>query len=253
MTPAVQPSAQTLASSSLQDRIRLALEEDLRNGLLTPGMSIDEAALCTRFSASRTPVREALLLLVAKGLVDIRPRAGIYVRQLDSRELVAMMEGLAELEGVLARLAATRINATLRGQLMEALKATDACAQAEDQAGYVQANARLHDLIYEASGNAFIVEQTQLVRQRIAPYRLHMFEKPGRLARSQAEHEAVVQAICAGRGEAAAEAMREHISAGGKAFADLVLSAQPSAPQPIRRTARKKTGASFAAEAGPTR
>lgn len=212
------------APASLTDRVRAALEEDMRAGRLTPGMAIDERALAGRFGASRTPVREALLVLVAKGLVEIRPRAGIYVRQLGTREIVAMMEGLAELEGVLARLAAGRINAALQTALQQALATTEACSAQNDTAGYMAANTRLHELIYEASGNAFIVEQTRWVRQRIAPYRGPMFEKPGRLVRSQAEHAAVVRAICAGEGEAAAEAMRDHITAGGRALADIVLA-----------------------------
>ncbi len=212
------------APTSLTDQVRAALEEDLRTERLTPGMAINEGALATRFGASRTPVREALLVLVAKGLVEIRPRAGIYVRQLSTREIVAMMEGLAELEGVLARLAAGRINAALRSALQQALARTQACADTGDSAGYMAANAQLHELIYEASGNAFIVEQTRLVRQRIAPYRGPMFEKPGRLARSQAEHLDVVRAICSGDAEVAAEAMRNHITAGGRALADIVLT-----------------------------
>ena len=153
---------------------------------MQPGDAIDEPALCERFGASRTPVREALLLLVAKGLVEIVPRSGIYVRRLDARELVAMMEGLAELEGVLARLAATRIHAQLRERLQAALAHTAACAQAQDAQGYVQANMQLHELIYEASGNDFIVEQTRLLRLRITPYRGRMFEsRAGWRARSR--------------------------------------------------------------------
>ena len=235
-------SVKTPASSSLQDRIRLALEEDLRSGQLLPGMAINEPALCARFGASRTPVREALLLLAAKGLVDIRPRSGIYVRQLEARELVAMMEGLAELEGVLARLAAIRISAQLAARLDAALRCTAERARADDAEGYAQANAELHEIIYEASGNAFIVEQTRLVRLRITPYRGRMFEKPGRLARSQAEHEAVVGAIRAGHGEAAAEAMRTHISMGGRAFADMVLGTPSLAPEHPRPRTRRPQG-----------
>jgi len=56
-----------------------------------------------------------------------------------------------------------------------------------------------------------------------------MFEKPGRLARSQQEHATVVAAICAGQAEVAAEAMRQHICAGGSAFTDMVLGAPAQA------------------------
>lgn len=232
-------SVETLDTQSLQDRIRLALEEELRSGQLQPGMAISEQDLCARFAASRTPVREALLLLAAKGMVRILPRAGIYVAHLDARELMAMMEGLAELEGVLARLAANRINAEQQERLAAALAQTAACAQAEDPIAYEQANARLHEIIYQASGNAFIIDQTREVRLRIAPYRGQLFEKPGRLARSLAEHERVVEAILRGDSEAAAEAMRDHISAGGRAFTDMILRAPPVSNPYGRARSRK--------------
>ena len=58
----------------------------------------------------------------------------------------------------------------------------------------------------------------------MSPFRGKLFEKVGRLARSQAEHEAGVKAILANDADAAAEVMREHISIGCKVFADLVLS-----------------------------
>ncbi len=234
------PSGKTRsAASSLQDRIRLALEDDLYTGRLTPGMPIDEPALCTRFGASRTPVREALLLLAAKGLVSIVPRSGIFVRHLDARELVAMMEGLAELEGVLARLAAGRISPGLKKALAEALQQTAARAAADDADGYARANARLHEIIYEASGNAYIVDQTRQLRLRIAPYRGQLFEKPGRLVRSQAEHTAVVDAILHDDSAGAAEAMREHVLAGGKVFAELVLRSTGEPPGYTRRRDRR--------------
>ena len=230
------PSGKTRPlAPSLQDRIRLALEDDLHAGRLTPGMPIDEPALCARFCASRTPVREALLLLAAKGLVSIVPRSGIFVRQLEARELVAMMEGLAELEGVLARLAADRISPSQKKALAQALEQTAAHAAGDDSDGYARANAGLHNIIYEASGNAYIVDQTRHLRLRIAPYRGQLFEKPGRLERSQAEHAAVVDAILRGDSEGAAEAMREHVSAGGKVFAELVLRSAGAPPGYIRR------------------
>lgn len=229
----------TLGLQSMQDRIRLALEQDLRSGALLPGAPIDEQQLCERFQASRTPVREALLLLSAKGMVSIVPRAGIYVRQFEVRELIAMMEALAELEGVVARLAASRIAEPQITLLQQALKQTAGCAARADSGGYERGNVVLHDLIYQSCGNDYLVEQTREARLRVAPYRGKMFEKPERLLRSQAEHEAVVQAIIQGDSEGAAEAMRNHISAGGRAFADMVLGAPPLAPQQPRRRRRK--------------
>lgn len=214
----------TLDPASLQERIRARLEQQIQSGQLSPGMAIDEKALAASFHASRTPVREALLLLSAHGLVEIVPRAGIYVRKLRASELVAMMEALGELEGVLARLAARRIAPLQRQELQSALEGTARCARANDATGYQQANAALHEVIYLASGNPFIVEQARAVRLRIAAYRGKLFEKPGRLDASQREHARVVAAVLAGDADAAADAMRDHISIGGQVFADLVLA-----------------------------
>ena len=218
------PSVKTLGSVSLQDQIRSQLEQDIQEGRLMPGMSIDEKAIAASFNTSRTPVREALLLLSVYGLVDIIPRTGIYVHKLSASELVAMMEALGELEAVLARLAALRIGGAQREELLQALAGTAECALAQDATGYQKANAVLHEVIYRASGNPFIVEQAKTVRMRISAYRGRLFERPERLTASQAEHKKVVACILLGQADGAAEAMREHISVGGSVFADLVLT-----------------------------
>ena len=217
------------AAEGIPEQVRRHLEQQISDGRMRPGEAIDERALAQRFGSSRTPVREALLVLQDRGLVEIVPRSGIRVRKLGAGALVAMMEALGELEGVLARLAALRMDPQERVHLGEALRGTQQMADAGDSVGYEQANAALHEVIYRGSRNAFIVDQTRLVRLRISPYRGRLFEKPGRLQASQAEHRRVVDAILAGDSEMAAQAMRDHLSAGGQVFADLVLRAEAGA------------------------
>ncbi|WP_265305930.1 GntR family transcriptional regulator [Verminephrobacter eiseniae] len=104
--------------------------------------------MALRLDASRTPVREALLLLSVQGLVDVVPRTGIHVHKLRASELIAMMEeALDELEDVLTRLAARRIVASQRPMLQTALEGTARCAQANDIAGYEDANATRHEVM----------------------------------------------------------------------------------------------------------
>ena len=217
----------------------MALEEDINQGHLRPGEALKEQDLCERFQASRTPVREAILLLSARGMIDIVPRSGIYIKRLDARKIIEIMEGLAELEAVLARLAAQRVTPQQKQQMQACLGQLHQHAQAADSARYAQANAQLHELIYQASANAFIAEQTQHARLRIAPYRTQMFAKPERLLQSQREHEQIVQAIVSGEGDAAAQTMRLHISAGGQAFVEAVLRA-PSFETTPARSARSR-------------
>jgi DNA-binding GntR family transcriptional regulator len=219
---------------SMQDRIRLAIEQEILSGARAPGSLIDEKALAESFNASRTPVREALLLLASQALVRIVPRAGIYVHLPTAPELVALLEALGELEAALARLAARRATPDKCTALRDALKRSSACATANDRKGYQTANAALHELIYLGSSNPILVEQVRGVRKRLATFRQRGFDQPGRLLASDREHHLIVDAICAGDAMAAAQHMREHISVGGEALVELVLASVPAAAKPAR-------------------
>ena len=220
---------QTMSSNSarppsLQDQIRRRIEEDIKSGKLAPGSPIDEKGLATLFRSSRTPVREALLLLSMQGLVEIRPRSGILVKRPTASEQIALFEALAEFEAIIARLAAQRMRKNDHLELKKALEAGGRMAKVNDPDRYEKANATFHEVLYRASANPFIVEQIQAIRTRLAAFRLLGFDRPGRLLASHAEHQQLAKAVLDGDGEAAARAMRNHISNGGKGFADLVLS-----------------------------
>ena len=95
----------------VSDRIRQALEADIRNGVLLPGDAIDEQELAARHQVSRTPVREALLQLKVQGILDSQPRGGAVVARMDVQELLAIWELMAEMEGVCTRMACQRMTA----------------------------------------------------------------------------------------------------------------------------------------------
>jgi DNA-binding GntR family transcriptional regulator len=225
---------------SIQERIRTAIEAEILSGTRPPGSPIDEKALAASFSASRTPVREALMLLAAQGLVHIAPRSGIYVRRPSAAELAALLEALCEIESTLARLAARRVTPERASALRQALESASRCAAAHDTKGYAAANAALHEHIFEGSSNPVLVEHARGVRKRLAAFRLRGFDQPGRLEISNREHRLIVDAICRGDGEAAAATMREHISAGGEALVALLLASNalvPEASPPRRHSA----------------
>ncbi|CAM3738955.1 GntR family transcriptional regulator [Bordetella bronchialis] len=215
---------QSTAAVNTPERIRALIERDIADGVLPPGMPLDEKALAARFDVSRTPVREALLMLAARKLVAIVPRAGTFVYKPGPAELIALLEYLGELEGVSARLAALRMSAAQRDELGALHEKAMALAGDDDRPGYEACNLALHQLIYAGSGNAIVRDEINDARLRLSNFRRNVFDQPGRLKVSCAEHEAIVRAIRAGDGEAAAQAMRDHIIGKGKAFADLVLA-----------------------------
>ena len=76
-----------LKPNSLHSEVANQLRERIFNGELAPGMFLDEVALCERLSISRTPLREALKVLSAEGLLRHEPRRGCFVNEVTERDL----------------------------------------------------------------------------------------------------------------------------------------------------------------------
>src|SRR6476646_10247845 len=94
----------------LADRLRESIEEEIATGTLIPGSRLDEAELAKRFNVSRTPIREALNLLLGEGLVEMRPHRGAVVARVSAERLIEMFEVMAELEAMCVQLATRRMS-----------------------------------------------------------------------------------------------------------------------------------------------
>jgi DNA-binding GntR family transcriptional regulator len=194
------------------DRLRRALEDEILGGRLSPGTRLDETALAEQFGVSRTPVREALKQLASAGLIEIRPRQGAFVVELTMAEIFEIFELMAELEALCAGLAARRMSQEERARLIEAHRACERIAREEEPEAFYAANNAFHEIVYRGSHNRFVERETRALRNRIHPYRRFITYRPGRLARSIAEHAAILEAIVAGAEEPARRAMHQHLS-----------------------------------------
>lgn len=193
------------------DDVRLRLADDIVKGLLSPGVTLDESELAQRFSVSRTPVREAIRQLAASGLVEVRPHRSAVVARPSSAALRAMFEALEELEALCAGFAAERATREEIATLRAANQRLNVIVKKGDPSSYHDANEAFHRAVYEAAHNAYLAELTSTTRARIAPFSRAQFQLVGRLSRSHAEHEKIIEAIRAGDRDRAARAMRQHI------------------------------------------
>ena len=209
---------------NLSDRIRATLEAEITSGALGAGSRIDEQALMARFEVSRTPAREALLQLMSAGLVTSVPRQGAVVATLSVAEYVAMLEVLTELEGLAARLAARRMPAVQRRALKEAAAACREAAESGEADAYGRANKHFHEIIYDGSLNDVLARQLRAMRLRMRHPQGSLFDRPGRIRHSLAEHDALLHAILEGDEDGACRTMTEHISSGGNVYADAIAS-----------------------------
>jgi len=191
-------------------QIYKALAEQIINGEFAPGDKLEEKVLAGRFNASRTPVREALRELAAKGLVDLVPRRGGVVASIGLEELADLLEAEAELEALCARMAAQRMSMLEKKQLEQLHQDASALAEAGDESGYLEANTRFHDLICAGTRNTTLAQTVRRLRERLAPFRQTQSGVERRFEVSHHEHEAIVQAIVAGNADAAGAAMLNH-------------------------------------------
>lgn len=227
---------------SAVERVRSALEDEINSGARPPGEPLDETELMERFKVSRTPVRTAILQLASHGLITIVPRSGTYVARMSAQDLLSMLEVLAEMEAACAKLATRRMSVGDRQKLKTLHAEAKACAENDDAAAYERYNADLHGMIYAGSLNSYLTEQILSIRRRTKVYRRTVFQEPGRIATSYAEHGHVVDAIVAGNAEDAHRHMLAHISGSSKDFLELLarLPGGAVSEQSLPRTAGRR-------------
>lgn len=195
------------------ERVYAELRSAILCGELEPGERLRTAALAERLGTSRTPVREALVLLDGDGLVELEPRRGAIVRTFDPADLVDLYEVRALLEARAAQRAATRITPSD----LDALE--HACARAErvraDQPGGLDAlialNEEFHRIVIAAAGSPRLTAALRTVAGIPGPFKAAFWGVADQRERSLADHREIASTLRAGSAERAETAMRLHI------------------------------------------
>lgn len=208
----------------LSIQISKKLEDDIIYGFFQPGTKLDEQELCERYGASRTPIREALKLLAAEGLVEIRPRRGAIIPAINSRTLCEMFEVMAELEAMCGRLAARRIQPEEKLELKKLHQICQDYLNQNDSENYYEANRLFHFAIYQASHNAFLIEQACALHKRLHPYRRLQLRVNHRMNQSFSEHNDILEAIFSGHEQEAEALLKAHVVIQGEKFTDFIAS-----------------------------
>lgn len=214
--------AASLSTPTLKLAVVRRLEEEIVSGVLPPGTRLDEVQLAERYKLSRTPLREALAQIAASGLIEIRPRSGAFVTQLSPRAMLECLAFTAEVEGIAATWAATRMTQAERTALMAIQSQASGCVSRDDADGYFELNRLFHEAIYAGAHNSYVQDGAHKLFLRGAPYRRLQLRQRGRLATSHAEHGAIAAAILAEDGPAAAAAIRSHIMIQGDRFLEFL-------------------------------
>lgn len=205
-------SAISLAPRALYEEVAELLRQRIFARELEPGSWIDEVKLAQAYGISRTPLREALKVLAAEGLVTIKVRRGAYVTEVSERDLAEVYHLLALLESDAAAVVAECASEAelkdlqgLHGELAGAVA---------DRERFFAINERFHMRLLEVAGNRWRNQMVADLRKVMKLNRQHSLLKSGRIAESLAEHSAVMQAIARRDAEAARRRMQEHFRNG---------------------------------------
>ena len=196
---------------ALHDQVAARLRTMLIEGQIPPGAKLNERELCEQLHVSRTPLREAIKLLGAEGLVDLLPNRGAVAVKLDEDDVMHTFELLAVLEGMSGELAAERVTDDERAEIRALHYEMLACYARRDLSGYYRINASIHRAINDAARNPVLASTYWSVNARVQSlrFRTNQNEKKWKLAVK--EHETMIDALDAHDAAGLRDVLIEHL------------------------------------------
>ena len=198
------------AGISLAESVYGELRKALHKAPFEPGQRVREEAVAAWLQVSRTPVREALRRLVAENLL-VPTEHGLAVPQLSQNQIFELYAIREVLEGAAAALAARHASGAEVEFLKQILR--EEAAAKSDSAQLLATNRELHNCIYRAANNRYVVRTLQSLHDELEQLRGTTFSWPGRPVEALKEHTAIVRAIERHDADAAEKAARQHVSA----------------------------------------
>mgnify|MGYP001216146993 FL=1 len=210
-------SALSLAPRALYEEVAELMRQRIYRRELAPGSWIDELKIAEEYGISRTPLREALKVLAAEGLVTMKVRRGAYVTEVSEQDLHNVYHLLGLLESDAAGVVATRATEAEQQELQALHDELEAAAADRDR--FFALNERFHMRLLEIADNRWRDQMVADLRKVMKLNRQNSLLKSGRVKESLAEHRAIMKALAARNAEDAAQRMREHFRNGLEAAA----------------------------------
>ena len=213
--------AKSLSPKALYVEVAELLRQRIFKRELEPGSWIDELRIAEEYGISRTPLREALKVLAAEGLVTMKVRRGAYVTEVSANDLADVYHLLSLLESDAAGVVATKATdaelAELQGLHAE-LEAAALPGTANTDA-FFAVNERFHMRLLEIANNRWRDQMVADLRKVMKLNRHNSLLKSGRMQESLAEHRCIMAALAVRDADATAQHMRQHFANGLEAAA----------------------------------
>ena len=202
----------TIIPRALYEEVAERLRQRIFNRELEPGSWIDELKIADELGISRTPMREALKVLAAEGLVTMKLRRGAYVTEVSERDLADVYHLLALLESDAAAVVAERATAQQLQALQTLHEELERSVHDRDQ--FFAVNERFHMQLLALADNRWRDQLVADLRKVMKLNRHNSLLKQGRIAESLQEHRTIMQALHARQPETARQALQAHFAHG---------------------------------------
>lgn len=205
-------SSVTSSIKSKVDEAYALLEEKIITMELAPGQWLSENELAQSLKLGRTPIREALQKLAAQQLLEIMPRRGIRVSNIDVGAQLRLLEVRRVLEQLQAKLAAQRANEMQKQRFFEIANEMEKAAQQDDYLAFVRLDSEYNYLMSDACANEFIEPALSKMHGLSRRFWHRHFEKNHDLEAAARLHAQVARAIAKSDAELAEKAANEHMN-----------------------------------------
>jgi DNA-binding GntR family transcriptional regulator len=205
----------------------------LRNNILSrafrSGDRLDVKALASQLGVSPTPVKDAITRLAAEGLIEVRPRAGTYVAEIQPEAVAETFEIRRALECLAAEKLVERVTPECLDRFAKIVEALERPVSNEaSRVEHERRNVELHMAIVEGAGNKKLVELYKSLNAHLTIAKIHRRRSPNatRLDQERKEHRAMLDALRKKDTRKLVDTLAEHIRRAGAALVDDVASAQ---------------------------
>ncbi len=202
----------TIVRKSLTDELVARVRDLIIDGELKAGAKVPEAQLCTTFGVSRTPLREALKVLAAEGLVVLTLHRGASVAKITAQEIDELFPIMGALEALAGELACARLTSRELNKLETLHSDMIRDYRAGDWVAYSKLNRAIHEAIFAIAGNAALSAMYQQLLVRIHAVRFVARKTPERWQEAIEDHEQIMAALRSRDGRRLAATLRDHLA-----------------------------------------
>lgn len=195
----------------LKDIIYNRIKEKIISGYFPLGSKLSEVKLTEVLNCNKAPVRAALNMLSAEGLVQVKPKSGTYVFNLTNEELNDLLYFRCSTETQALILAFHKNKQPLIQSLSLIYDLMDITIKENNVSSYLDLDNQFHDTLIDSTGNMYFIESFRLISSKMATIKNKMGSNPEHMRRSHRQHFSIIKSLSLNDVDQSVLLLKQHI------------------------------------------